>query len=657
MNLLNGWLINRNAVFRMIVRLQSTATSTSASPNPEIVIPHKKERGPTDILRALSHTISHDSTAAHYKFHDDPYFTPLSINSKRRYALAKESGRKAAMWILQEHADLFQHRLSEPKIEAFAPRAVYDNKNDATEDALLSAINHGRVTDAIKIYELLEGEISTTGKQALLELLCFYNSTDPQSNELHEERWFQYAQKNVVLWKDNEIIQQLFTFLKRQEETRALAYNTLISGTAKYLQVMTTWDLYAECKEKNIPLSITTYNYLIATIPNFKYIMEERKELLWEMLKEINTNGIKPNVRTLNAALKVVTAASTTYSQKLSKDLVRKLLTEFKNIGIKPSLASYYYVLQAFYQPKGTISNILVEIIKEARTQDLTPQDPQDILFFSTAMKVAKEYFQDRSITASIHDLLMKDDNYNFIGNAGMEGSYYRNYMNSLLVTETFERFMEIYNTLVPTIYIPESSVFTNILNAVQSNSPDIGQSLIPLLWSHMVMFNFLDRDTLVLQILRLMSVECRPEKTSPLNQQFAEIAWTVWTYFQEKNSKLLQTINWPIAVFACVTQLLIRGDQFEKMIELIAYVTTEESITTGTLPDDAFEEMLLTCINEGYIKECFLLLEYAVKVGYDNTNMLAKKICHTLPLNSTEKNKLINWFGKDIFEISHTLI
>ena len=58
-----------------------------------------------------------DPTAPHYKYHDDPYFIPYANETKRSYALSQESGRKAAQWIRQQHADLFQHRVSEPLIE------------------------------------------------------------------------------------------------------------------------------------------------------------------------------------------------------------------------------------------------------------------------------------------------------------------------------------------------------------------------------------------------------------------------------------------------------------------------------------------------------------------------------------------------------------
>lgn len=56
---------------------------------------------------ALSSTVGRDPTAAHYKYHDDPYLIPTSNVGKRTFAMAQESGRKAAQWIREQHRDLF----------------------------------------------------------------------------------------------------------------------------------------------------------------------------------------------------------------------------------------------------------------------------------------------------------------------------------------------------------------------------------------------------------------------------------------------------------------------------------------------------------------------------------------------------------------------
>lgn len=82
--------------------------STTSENKENFEIPNYIQRSPTAILRALSQTVGYDPTAPHYKYHDDPFLTPMSNVGKRSFALAMESGRKSAKWIRQEHIKLFQ---------------------------------------------------------------------------------------------------------------------------------------------------------------------------------------------------------------------------------------------------------------------------------------------------------------------------------------------------------------------------------------------------------------------------------------------------------------------------------------------------------------------------------------------------------------------
>ena len=54
------------------------------------------QRGPTDLLKALSETVGEDSTAPHYAFIDDPTLIPSQTNMRRTAFLSREMGRRAA---------------------------------------------------------------------------------------------------------------------------------------------------------------------------------------------------------------------------------------------------------------------------------------------------------------------------------------------------------------------------------------------------------------------------------------------------------------------------------------------------------------------------------------------------------------------------------
>lgn len=92
------------------IRYKSVEVAAEPSNDGEekIVIPKRIDRGPTDVLMALSRTVGRDPTAPLYKYHDDPYLVPYSKNEKKMFALAYESGRKTAQWVKKEHADILQ---------------------------------------------------------------------------------------------------------------------------------------------------------------------------------------------------------------------------------------------------------------------------------------------------------------------------------------------------------------------------------------------------------------------------------------------------------------------------------------------------------------------------------------------------------------------
>lgn len=109
--------------------------------------------------------------------------------------------------------------------------------------------------------------------------------------------------------------------------------------------------------DNKIPISVTTYNQLIQIVPILKDNNEERKVTLLSFLQDMAKSGVKPNVGTLNAALKCV---STFSIQGTAKELALSLIAEFKTIDIEPCLASYYYILLIFCRPSKYHTNIRI---------------------------------------------------------------------------------------------------------------------------------------------------------------------------------------------------------------------------------------------------------------------------------------------------------
>ncbi|EFN82763.1 Protein PTCD3-like protein, mitochondrial [Harpegnathos saltator] len=629
--------ISRRRLCQELIRLQSTAATTSSSS--EIHIPNRIERGPTDILKALESTISRDYTAPHYKYHDDPFLTPLSKVQNRSYALARESGRKAAIWIRQEHSDLFQHKVAEPEIKPFVPSPIYTENSTVTEETLLYEISNGNVPDSITIYDLLKGNITVPTKQALLELLCFYNNSEPINSDFLETRWFQLTRNHKKnIWINRPQIDILFNSLIQEEPVvAAAAYDALLCGLAKCHSVDKSWHLYNECQQKKIPLSVRGYNSMISIVPLMSEGNEKPKTLTMDIFRTMAANGVAPNIHTFNAALNT---AVNLQSKKAAIEFARTILADIKQCHLKPSLTTYFYVLY------DSAYSSFMEILKSLKRETLTIQDAKDMFFFVTAMEMAFQQFCSREAGEAVNELLLTGDNYKFIGDNYKENSYYRAYLELILATEDFEVFFKIYNKFVPHVAIAEPSVMQAILETLQLLPAETVTQYIPKIWSHMIMFGYLDREGLLERILHLISVHCKPTPDSPLNTQFAEVALTIWDHIQSQNAKRMQHLMMPSTVMGDIAVLLARGDNMDKMIDVILSLTKLPHLMKGVIEMERINEIFELCLAQAHTPAVFVIIKYMVSSGLEGVGDMAKKFHQNVALTSTQEDILVNLVG-----------
>lgn len=641
--------ISSRKLCRELIRPQSTtASSTSSS---DIYIPNRIERSPTDILKALESTISRDYTAPHYKFHDDPYLTPLSKSQIRNYALAKDSGKKSAMWIRQKHHNLFQHKVADPEIKAFVPPPIYTEESKVTEETLLYEISNAHVSNSILIYNLLKGEVTIPTKQALLELLCFYNHDEPANVELLEFRWFQLSKKRIKnTWISRPEIDILFKFLKEQEPVvAAAAYNAMICGLAKYYNGDKVWHMYIECQENNIPLCIEAYNSIISMGSILREGEDKTKSLITDIYKAMATNGITPNIHTFNAAL---SATSTFKNKRIILDFICNIFADIAKFKLKPTLTTYYYVLRILNKFDDAAYTPFIKILKSLKEETLTIQNAKDLNFFVVAMEMASKQFCERQAGEMVNELLLSGDNYKFIGDSYKESLYYRAYLELILATEEFETFYKIYSKLVPHVTIPEPSVMKAMLEAVQLYPAETVVQYIPKLWSHMVMFNHLDTKYLLESILHLMSVHCKPVSDSSLNAQFAKIALIIWDHIQTQNAKRIQHIIMSDTIVGNIIVLLLRGGNFGKVKEILSLLIESPHLIVGILMENHIHEIFELCLAQADIPIIFSLLEYITSNHIEGANEMARKLEKTISLTPTQKDMLINLVGNDILEL-----
>ncbi|KAL5286782.1 PTCD3 family protein [Megaselia abdita] len=623
----------------VISRWKSTEAAES------IEIPNRIHRSPTAILEALASTVGRDPTAPHYKYHDDPYMVPNSNMTKRTYAMAQESGRKAAKWIKENNRELFMHSEAEPPIAAFAPEMVFTEESEVSEQTLKDLIQQCEITDAVFVYNLMKTkgiEIDDALKQSLLELVCFYNNSEPISEEFIEERWFKQGAANrdrlSKSWKDGDLAEQLFNELPKT----AQSYSALIRGMCKYYQVERAYALFHESIEKQIELDTKTFNSLLLVSSFIKESGEMRWEFCVDLLRQMKERQLRPDIGTLNAALKTI---STIGHHKLCRTGAIKVLSEFKAIGIEPSLGSYCYVLNIFCREKGPTSHVLVDILNEIQGKEFQIQDIRDTSFFVTAMEICRNHLHDKNLAKKLNELLHTGKNYDLIGDSYKESVYYRHYFGLLCRTEELETFMETYNHLVPNIYIPEPGIMEEILKAVEVNG---ALELIPRLWTDMTVFEHVNRESLVLQVLKIMQ-ENKPmlnlEKHQGLNEQFAKIADNIYHKIADQDPIKVQKLSFSGQMLGDIISLLVRGAENQKAIDVFKFAEDHQHSIPGTPNESVLLELVDACIEEKSPSVAISCLQYSVENNM-NGLQLADKIKKGFTLNENhlaKVNHLVN--------------
>lgn len=96
------------------------------------------------------------------------------------------------------------------------------------------------------------------------------------------------------------------------------------------------------------------------------------------------------------------------------------------------------------------------------------------------------------------------------------------------------DEFIKVYDTLVPNIYVPEPALMREIVEMLEVIEKEKAIELLPRIISQVQMFDMLDRIQIMKLLFNLMTGHCAPaDVNSPLNEQYAKMADTLWNHIE----------------------------------------------------------------------------------------------------------------------------
>ncbi|KAL3045277.1 hypothetical protein OYC64_013523 [Pagothenia borchgrevinki] len=629
--------------------LRQQAAEANKEPTDTIVIPRKKTWSKEAVLEALSSTVGRDPTAYPYNFQDDPFLSPRTVNEFKLCSLSKESGKSAAKFFINNNPKYFTTDFAEPHIPCLMPETVSLLLEDVSEEALKERVSLRKVTAAVEMYDqLLQSgtAVSMETTYDLLDLICLYCDKDPveeggaQSEDMEEpgEEVRQGLGKQGLgrqglgrprrasdimksSWKENNNAERIFNLLP-ERDTRC--YSALIRGMVKHGAHAKAFSIYTDLLNNRLTADVHIFNALLTAAPDVRDKYHERWGLFAELLNQMSQQKVQPNLSTFNSVLKALRRCGS-----LAKTQAIHTLNEMKAMGIAPSLASYDHILNAFSKAassSGAVStDILQEVMSELEGTSFTCQDPDDVLFFSTAMKICLNN-KDLELGYRVFNLVEHGENWRLLGPLHKQSFFYQCFFKLLCMMEHIDVVLTWYRKLVPSLYYPNIQCLQDLLQALDTDSR---LDLLPTIWKDIRALGHDNKVELVEELLMLMA---RDKHSAEVQEAFAACALDIKNVTEADRRKT--PMEWSTTSLSNITSLLLRANKTQE-----AWATLKLFKSKNRVPKEPLlEDFLSVCCSDGSSQRAVELVQLSAAFCLSDTAKLAKRTLAELDLTEEQR-------------------
>ncbi|XP_063963516.1 small ribosomal subunit protein mS39-like [Lytechinus pictus] len=642
--------------------LASNHTKEYSDQTQSVVIPNKVKRDDLSVLRALSQTVSKDPTALPYVFIDDPYLLPKSAAERRRYLLAKESGRKSAQYVMNSKPEVFLGlQKDEPKIEAFYP-PVDSAVSEVNEAAILERIGVRDMEGALQVHtQLIESghHVSLEVNNILLDFLCYHGGHLPTDDSVLKKMLAPNTQKEegegdtaseigeengegvvksgkeensnlkrwknrykLIQWKDGNPADKLFDSM---EERDSRSYNSMIRGLVKHGAHSRAYTLYNEMQERGIQTDVHAYNALIEGSISIRDDYKERWSVMAQLMKQMDIEKVQPNLGTFNTLLDNLRIMGA-----LGRKMGLKTVAEMKACGVEPSLGTYSLLLMIFYKDSLPPSDILYDIMDTIEGQEFSMRHPKDVEFFKNAMSVCLS-LRDVELAYSVDLLLNTGENYKLAGDYTGQNVYYGKFFHLICLMDNAESMFEYYNKFVPSALIPSTIVYMDMLRSLETAC---AYDNIPQLWNDMCMYGHRYRQDVLETLIQVMatSSDASPEHKS----QFCSVALDIISAAKESTSRADQ-IKFGSLTLEFIMSICLQAKELEASWRAMQYIEKKNKVPSIAL----LEDFIQLCVDEQDITKALGCVRLAVGSGLPGSVGLADSIRTNLKLNNQQRKLL----------------
>ncbi|KAM6953304.1 small ribosomal subunit protein mS39 [Aplochiton taeniatus] len=582
----------------------------------------------------------HDPTTPHNLFQDDPYLSPRTSAEFKLYSLSQESGRAAAKYFVNANPKFFQKDFAQPQIPCLIPEDIEPRLEEVSEAALVERISLRKVKAAVEMYDLLLQSgtaVSMERTNELLDLICLHGDRDPGQKDNPETedletpddpRRKKGRQRKAfdllrVIWRENNNAERIFNLMPMRDEH---SYSALIRGMVKHGAYAKAFNMYTDMLNNRLVGDVHIFNAMITAAPELREKYNEKWELITELLKQMSEQKVQPNLLTFNAILKGLRRCGS-----LARSQALHTLSEMKAMGIVPSLASFDHVLSIFYKAASSSqgqTDILQEVISEMVGKSFSCQDPDDVNFYCSAMRICLDT-KDIEQAYRVLNLLGVGENWRLLGDSYQQSVYYGRFFNLLCIMEHIDVVLKWYKDLVPSVYYPNPQGMKDLLQALDTDSR---LDLIPSIWNDIRSLGHGNKADLVEEVLSLMA---RDKHSPEVQEAFATCALDVKSVFDQED-RGRPSLEWTAPALTHITSLLLAGNKSQQAWGMLSLFKTKNRVPSGGL----LEDFLSSCKISGSSQKAVELVQLSAGFCMPATTKLAKRVKEEFEL--TEEQKVI---------------
>ncbi|KYO45609.1 pentatricopeptide repeat domain-containing protein 3, mitochondrial [Alligator mississippiensis] len=622
--------------------LQKTVSDPGV-PNEEVVIPRRKTWDKIAVLQALASTVKRDPTSVHYMIHDDPFLIPKSSTEFHIFALSKQSGENAAKYIIHEFPRYFERDIAEPHIPCLMPENLIPQIEGVSEAALKERIQLRKVKASVDMYDQLlqaGSAVSLKTTNSLLDLLCFYGDREPVRDYLPDKEMTEEFKEiapikqkegrylrntkgiGIYNWRENNNAERIFNLMP---ERNAHSYCTMIRGMVKHGAYMKAFIMYRDLLNERHRADVGTFNALLLAAPRMKENSVERWELTKDLLTCMAQQNVQPNVLTFNNILKGLK-----YCGALGKTASLQVLNEMKAVNIEPSLASFKHILDTFDVLPGGTGKIIVDILNNIERENVVLQDPDDPLFFVTAMQVCMN-LKDLELGYRVHRLLETRGRWRLLS-MNLQYAYCARFFTLLCMMEQIDEVMKWYKEMVPSLLYPNYKIMHDLLQAVDAAN---SLEMLPQVWEDLKQFNHVCRPEILKQVLTLMTREQHPQETQMI---FANCAAEIKSMLEDSENTLFSH-KWIASILGDMAIIFSRAGRTQDAWNMLEMLQKQNCVPSVLVLDEVLNSIKRSNLPDQALK----LVKLAAEFSLPTTPKLASRVLEEFGLSEEQKKILKN--------------